>query len=608
MSNLLISKTVSIPNLYLPKISSKNNTLNYDLKQDIFEKDEPCKDSAKIQCSTNPQKNTLYLHRFDKKEQHILDEIISKDNKKIEDIKNLSSRNFIKNDLILRLAKYPQDLLNAIVPFAVAKSKNDKKPKYSRDELSLLYFIGKKRGVKNLVDAQSLINTSLSTKNIIELATLPDFHNKKDLIVSKILETEKMFGDNLSNITFSKNTYNNSEYEIRVSTKDNQLNIHLFDKNLGCITVENMVMYQDSNGNKYQIKKINDLKNNIASKIKVQIDKYKSPIITDEIRVIRDKDNNIIRKEYTSLSDIEGIYNIKHVYPTGEEKIISSVNKDKTTGVTTIIKDMESFDGTKTNYYYQDDPAGRRIYDYKITDKKGNILLNNNCTFDVINENEFISTKNNEKYKIKINKNTIKIADCNNSQKTTTIFLNKQVKNDKKTLLNILKQLPGEELLKLKNSTKELSETDDIKECVYNAENKTIKTLNNLYTILHELGHAVNEKDINFKDFKTYNKTRIETMSYDKDLQKIYKKERKAYIEAFPDAQRDYIDYFINSVAHLDESNCINEIIAETNALLTTPKAPLFCGIRTQYLQNYFPRTIAKINELLNNQTLKNNI
>ncbi len=55
---------------------------------------------------------------------------------------------------------------------------------------------------------------------------------------------------------------------------------------------------------------------------------------------------------------------------------------------------MTSLNGTRTVYSYEDDPQGNRIVDYKITDKKGNVLLDKSSTFEVIDDNHFISTRN----------------------------------------------------------------------------------------------------------------------------------------------------------------------------------------------------------------------
>ena len=42
------------------------------------------------------------------------------------------------------------------------------------------------------------------------------------------------------------------------------------------------------------------------------------------------------------------------------------------------------------------------------------------------------------------------------------------------------------------------------------------------------------------------------------------------------------------------------ETIAESNALLTTPKTHELLAIRSQYLQQYFPRTIALLDQKSN--------
>ena len=80
-----------------------------------------------------------------------------------------------------------------------------------------------------------------------------------------------------------------------------------------------------------------------------------------------------------------------------------------------------------------------------------------------------------------------------------------------------------------------------------------------------------------------------------------YDKEREAFNKAFPDTQRDHIDYFINKATHYGgELGGLGETIAESNALLTTPKTHELLAIRSQYLQQYFPRTIALLDQKSN--------
>ena len=89
---------------------------------------------------------------------------------------------------------------------------------------------------------------------------------------------------------------------------------------------------------------------------------------------------------------------------------------------------------------------------------------------------------------------------------------------------------------------------------------------------------------------------------------RIYNEEKKNFIKAFPETQRDHIDYFINVVSHYGgEKGGLQETIAESNALLTTPKTMDILAIRSQYLQQYFPKTIAYLSEALSNERTPEN-
>ncbi len=69
----------------------------------------------------------------------------------------------------------------------------------------------------------------------------------------------------------------------------------------------------------------------------------------------------------------------------------------------------------------------------------------------------------------------------------------------------------------------------------------------------------------------------------------------------FPKAQREHVDYFINTLAHYGgPDGGLKETTAESNAIHSTPKTHELLTMRTQYLQQYFPRTMVKLNELLN--------
>ena len=245
----------------------------------------------------------------------------------------------------------------------------------------------------------------------------------------------------------------------------------------------------------------------------------------------------------------------------------------------------------------------RKVTELLITDKKGNVLLDKSSTFEVIDDNHFISTRNKEKYEITVDKHDINVRDMNNPKRQARISIDNQIKGDKAKILKSLKAMPGEELFKVAQTTKKLVGNKDVLESYYDPANKEIHSGENLFVILHELGHARDYRDVDGSSDAAYINTVDLAIQEDPEVQKVYDKERKAFNKAFPDTQRDHIDYFINKVTHYGgELGGLGETIAESNALLTTPKTHELLGIRSQYLQHYFPETIAKLNEKLSQE------
>ena len=101
----------------------------------------------------------------------------------------------------------------------------------------------------------------------------------------------------------------------------------------------------------------------------------------------------------------------------------------------------------------------------------------------------------------------------------------------------------------------------------------------------------INNRPMNVLGFKTPNEK----------FNEIYKKEKDAFNKQFPDAQRNHIAYFIDHENHYNgEAGGKKETIAESNALLTTPKSHDLLALRSQYLQQHFPETIAYLDGKLN--------
>ena len=601
MDNMQVNNLGSVQKQQLKPKAEKSQKLPEQAPDSFQKKGFVLDDAMKTLEASKTVKGKKESPKFNQKDLNNLKQILGKQPEKWNSVKTLAATPFLKGKTVVDLASRQKDVLDTTVPFAVEPAKNKpNKGKYQDKEVVFLADVATTFGAEKLESAKPLIKTQLSGQNVGSIAVTPALNGKIDKVASKVLDMEKAMGNNLKQIVFNANVYDTNEYTIQAVTKDNQLNTELLDKNLKREAIENMSLYQ-SKGQVYQIKKVNDLRNNTTSKVRLSVDDQGYPSVTHEIRVVKDKAGKVVRKEYTAPSEVNGIFDIKYVDAKGKETIVSEGKIDKKSGITTIKKNMESLDGTKTEYSYEDDPQGNRIVDYKITDKNGKVLLNNSNTFEVIDDNHFVSTKNNQKYDITVDKHSVNVQDMNNPKRRASISIDKQIEGDKKEILKSLKAMPGEELFKLSESTKKLVGSKDVLESYYDPGDKSIHSGSNLFVIMHELGHARDFRDVDGSSDEAYTETLYKSISENKDVQKVYNQEREAFNKAFPDTQRDHIDYFINKLTHYGgELGGLGETIAESNALLTTPKTHELLAIRSQYLQQYFPKTIAMLDTVSN--------
>ena len=387
------------------------------------------------------------------------------------------------------------------------------------------------------------------------------------------------------NIELTKNEYSDKEFNIHVMKKPYILvQQDVLDKN-GLVSSKKVTEYK--NGEKtYTIEKFKDYKHNTLIKTRKEYDSKNSTDndIVSQIHISRDKNGKLIEKIITDSSEINGIFNMKKLHPDREVEVLSSGTIDKKTGIETVKKNMVSLDGTRTEYLYENDPKGNRISDYKITDKDGNILLNNSTSFEVINDNKFISSKNNKKYEINVSEDKIDIKNLSDENDNASIDINNRISGDKDRIIKVLKQISGDELIEIARNVKSFEGIEKAEDSAFNEKDKKITTGDNMFVILHELGHT---KDM----------SKVEKLHNNKDLQKIFNAEKKLFLKKFPQAERQNIDYFLNQKDHYKgKDGGLTETIAESNALLGTHSSLNLTAIRSQYLQQYFPKTIAFVN------------
>lgn len=433
-----------------------------------------------------------------------------------------------------------------------------------------------------------LEETSLASNYVFKYLDVPKSKRPDVNILSKrvkFLDNEYDCANSKEySIELGKNEYSDNEFNINVMKKPFYLaHQEVLDKN-GLVSAKDITRYE-SGEKSYTIEKYKDRNNTIIKTRKEYNNETKTDNdITNQIHIIRDKKGNILEKITTDRSDINGIYNIKKLHADGRIEVLSSGTVDKFTGIESVKKDMTSLDGTRTQYLYENDPKGNRISDYKITDKDGNVLLNNSTSFEVINDNKFISSKNDKKYEINVSDGKIDIKNLNDESDTASIDINSRVSGDKNRIIKVLKQISGDELIELAKNVKSFEGIENAEDSSFSEHDKKITTGDNMFVILHELGHT---KDM----------SKVQKLHNDKDLQKIFNKEKEAFLEKFPQAERQNIDYFLNKKEHYKgKDGGLTEAIAESNALLGTHSSLNLTAIRSQYLQQYFPRTIAFVN------------
>ncbi len=346
-----------------------------------------------------------------------------------------------------------------------------------------------------------------------------------------------------------------------------------------------------------------DYKNNKEiEKVQNYDSKTKFLITSKQVVTTKDKDGKMVKQEIMTPSEIKGMYDVEVVYANGRKEQLAKATVDKKTGIKSIKKDMKSEDGTRTQFLYEDDPKGNRILDYKITDENGKLLMYRSQSFEVVDDNHFISAQNGYKYDITVDDKKITVKDLHHETEAEINF-NKKFKGKKEEVINLLKKVPGEELFEVVDSVKKLKGKgkDEVLTSAYSPLTRNINIGDDLMVFLHELGHA---KDFQVKNGRKYLQGKANALYSDnKDIQKVYLKERDKFNATHSDPERQHIDYFTQAKGHYGGKwGGLAEVVAETNALTNTyaDEQVEALGTRQQYLQQHFPKTIAMIKDHMN--------
>ena len=159
-----------------------------------------------------------------------------------------------------------------------------------------------------------------------------------------------------------------------------------------------------------------------------------------------DSEGNLIKTETYASGDIPGVANITEILADDTKKILQQSTKDKN-GTVMVMKDFESPDGTRTQVQNIEDAIGNRRSLYKITDKDGNVLLNQTRTFKVLGENKFQSSLNGYSYEIEYTDGLVKITDMQSGKVSEINMADSISSENKDSILNVLKKIDASQLL-----------------------------------------------------------------------------------------------------------------------------------------------------------------
>lgn len=317
-----------------------------------------------------------------------------------------------------------------------------------------------------------------------------------------------------------------------------------------------------------------------------------------------DSEGNLIKTETYASGDIPGVANITEILADGTKKILQQSTKDKN-GTVMVMKDFESPDGTRTQVQNIEDAIGNRRSLYKITDKDGNVLLNQTRTFKVLGENKFQSSLNGYSYEIEYTDGLVKITDMQSGKVSEINMADSISSENKDSILNVLKKIDASQLLVMNLNNivqftygKDIIFPEFLNNAYWSEEKKEIYLgettftdsqeafiSRNFSTLCHELGHFIDS---------TSSDGESSAISSQKNIEKIFQKEYSQFLKMATTEEEGFVEYFTGSMQ--GEFRAAEERVAETNMLLhSNPNEQI--ATRAYYFQRYFPRTIAAISQ-----------
>lgn len=473
-----------------------------------------------------------------------------------------------------------------------------------------------------------IFDGGLNGESILEAKMVKNLNTDK--LIEEINQAKKLYGKKFGRAHIMHNSYNPDNFTLAIAEKGSgKAYLKTLDKDFKVINQEELFIESIENGNlAFTRENVKSLKQTpellkmlekdentiiklrrFSQKGKLNSDVTlkanfaestqnpkllfsKAQVLKEELSFVNKKGEKIV--ETTIPSEVEGVYKIVQKAPNGTVKVLGDAKIDPQTGIKTITKNLESLDGTTTNKVITIQPNGNKSLTYIIKDANGNVLMNRQLTHTFVSPTEAISKVNGNTYKISYSADKISVLNSQNG-KVTEINLNEILKDctpeQKQKMMTVLKQMSGENLLHINDKVKNFKVIDNILDscaCYAGKDMGIIATGGNEFVSTHELYHLISQAS----NVRNAEKT-INLPKYVRDkIGATYQKELDLFLKQFPEAQRNHIKYFTNQ---LTPTSSIEETIAEGGAMLNTyNNIPLF-SIRSEYLERYFPKTIAQI-------------
>lgn len=283
------------------------------------------------------------------------------------------------------------------------------------------------------------------------------------------------------------------------------------------------------------------------------------------------------QKSYFTQASVDGQLDVFRVNK-GNVEILSRAVSDPETGELIVKQNLVSPAGIKIKSRFSQQPNGETEYNYSIQS-----LLDLRRTYRILDENNFISTINGQEYRINVSGDLLNVTV---NGITETLELKVLVPSGDEKIIDMIKHLPGDEIIKIK--------TSGLKEVIPYFDNPEgsghcagvirlgEKHRDNPFIFLHELGHhkasAIKEDDWN----------RILT---------LYHRELEAYKLQTTSMELHMVDHIIENTNHYlnEKHGAIEEVFCDVNALLKCPNMDRGLAERVLLLQEMFPETIAEI-------------